>query len=101
MVLMMPMQCGVMWHSVAQCSVLWCSVVWCTVVQCSMAQCRVVWCSVVWVGLTLAVESRTKLVTTTSSTEQVRKPWNQYSMLSQGARDGAGSRTGVRQGALM
>ena len=51
------------------------------------------------VALTLAVESNTKLVITTSSTEHVRKPWNQYSMLSQGAREGAGSRTGVRQGA--
>ena len=55
----------------------------------------------VWVTLTLAVESNTKLVITTSSTEHVRKPWNQYSMLSQGAREGAGSRTGVRQGACM
>ena len=80
---------------------LWCSVVWLSAEWCGAVQCDVVWCSVVWVGLTLAVESRTKLVTTTSSTEQVRKPWNQYSMLSQGARDGAGSRTGVRQGALM
>ena len=51
-------------------------------VQCGEVQGSVVWHStvrrsVVWVSLTLAVESSTKLVTTTSSTEQVRKPWNQ------------------------